>query len=212
MRVGIAWYKRPRRGAPAQEDRDLLPNAAEKVAAKLGLPVPDRPPPIAKGVGDSLTRLQRERLRRRLWAIPALRSLPIGRRKLMLKLVADALQWWCCEANPLWSWADVAGRGQLLGRKPKVGDRRFLIACVDAWEQVAGVHQAPSAACFGGRTRSKGVGAAKSYLNVTATIANEAWLACGHAMPHSKWAGLCDNVRSDLAFRAKTKTILGVKD
>ncbi|MFN3551987.1 MAG: hypothetical protein ACK4UL_02675 [Novosphingobium meiothermophilum] len=207
MRVGVlgGWYKRTRRGALTREERDLLPNAAEKLAAKLGLPAPNRPIPIAVGIGEPLTRLQKERLRRRLWAIPAVRSLAIGKRKLLLKVIADALQWWWCEAKPMWSWAEVPRHVQLLGRKPNVGDRRFLIACVDAWKLVAGKCQAPSAAEIEGRARSGGVTSAKPYLNITANIADTAWRACGHAVPHSKWAGLCDNVRSDLALRAKAK-------
>lgn len=198
-------YKRPRRGARSREERDLLPNAAEKLAAKLGLPAPNRPTPVAVGVGEPLTRLQEERLRRRLWAIPAVQSLPIGRRKLLHRLVADALQWWLCEKAPMWSGAKV-------GRRPKVGDRRYVIACVDAWTRVKGKCQAPSAAKIEGRERSGGVKGAKPYLNITATIADTAWRACGHAVPHSKWAGLCDNVRSDLALRADAKTIRGIRD
>lgn len=168
---------------------------------------------------------QLTKLRRSICALGPVQGLPQNRLDCLLMEVLKALDAWETSKDDLWCFYPVPGNGalgmaaqacgqgtyrprreSLRGRKPKVADVRFLLACVDAWAAISGKQKLWRLRQRELMNRSKHTWGVRLRKPIAVQIAEAAWMSFGHRVSETSWPGLIDNAQRELQFRANKKS------
>lgn len=206
MRVGIFGSLAPKsRGRPRKGDANDAPPPSP-----IGVGTPPWLPVSARDIARR--QAQCVKLRRNLLELRPVLSLSQARQSSLIEKVTVALDTWATSSDALWHQPRVPIEGALRiaaqatgdslfrpewrtprGRKPKPSEVRFLLACVDAWETVAGKRQLWRVWQAEQMNKRKGTFGSVLRKPVAVQIAAAAWQSRGHKVPDTKWPGLIDN-------------------